>query len=134
MVTTPTTPQVATPEEQLLQAALTYLFRSKKTGDLHDLSLPEKKIRDGVRMLVSIRRLASVDLTMPWGGIRNGCWIPDNEERRPCCDRVRPTSRFKYRLFPHCCTAVHVANLYGVDRRELLKLSRDLLFLAEHFI
>ncbi len=51
-----------------------------------------------------------------------GRWYPDESERRDCCRQVRsPSRRFPYSLMVHCRTIKHVANLFGVDEREMRK-------------
>ena len=53
-------------------------------------------------------------------------WYPAPEERRACCDRVRPPSRaWPWSLWKHCRSLEHVARLVGADpaacRRVLAK-------------
>lgn len=56
---------------------------------------------------------------------RGGRWYPAPEERRPCCDRIRPPSRrWPWSLMHHCRTAEHIAQLYNVDRTALLREAR----------
>jgi len=56
-----------------------------------------------------------------------GRWYPAWEEVQGCCWLVLPPSRsFPYRLLNHCRTARHVAALYDVDERELLRTARQL--------
>ena len=52
-------------------------------------------------------------------------WYPSNEEHQTCCQTIRTPSRaFPYSLMLHCRTVQHVANLCGVETRELRKASR----------
>ena len=47
-------------------------------------------------------------------------WEPDDGERRKCCDGIRMPSRaWPYSLMQHCCTMLHIAQLYDVDLRAL---------------
>ena len=51
---------------------------------------------------------------------RGGRWYPSEAEEQPCCDCIRRPSRaWPYTLMTHCRSVVHVANLYGVDPREV---------------
>jgi len=59
-----------------------------------------------------------------------GRWYPADAERCECCNAVRSPSRaFPYSYMTHCRTIAHVANLYGVDvkdlRREVKRLEPD---------
>jgi hypothetical protein len=55
-----------------------------------------------------------------------GRWYPTPQERRACCDAVRPPSRtWPYSLYSHCCTVRHVAALYDLDERTLRQHLRD---------
>jgi hypothetical protein len=54
-----------------------------------------------------------------------GRWYPSERERQPCCDSIRNPSRaFPWSLYRHCCTALHVASLYGVDVKALQRAYR----------
>jgi len=56
-----------------------------------------------------------------------GRWYPAESERCPCCNRGRSPSRaWPWSLMTHCRTALHVANLYGVKKADLLKEARKL--------
>lgn len=56
-----------------------------------------------------------------------GRWYPVEEERRPCCGRVRSPSRaYPYSLLLHCRTIGHVAALYGVGEEELRRAVRKM--------
>lgn len=50
-----------------------------------------------------------------------GRWYPDPDtERCVCCESIRPPSRaWPSSLNKHCRTAIHVANLFGIDVKEL---------------
>ena len=51
---------------------------------------------------------------------RAGRWYPSDEEYQSCCDKIRgPTRAFPYSYMTHCRTVEHVANLCGVDARDL---------------
>lgn len=54
-------------------------------------------------------------------------WTPAPEERRACCESVRPPcSHDRFTLFRHCRTQWHLARLYGVSPesvRAAMKLS-----------
>jgi len=59
-------------------------------------------------------------------------WHPSVQETCECCESVRSPSRaFPYSLMLHCRTAKHVANLYGVDEKELRREARFVKVLAE---
>ncbi len=52
---------------------------------------------------------------------------PSDEERRDCCDDIRPPSRtYPFSLIKHCRSAEHVANLFGVDVTDLRHRVREL--------
>jgi hypothetical protein len=54
-----------------------------------------------------------------------GRWTPSETERQDCCSHIRAPSRtWPFSLLPHCRSAVHIANLFGVDRAELLRCAR----------
>lgn len=54
-----------------------------------------------------------------------GRWYP--AEHEDCDHSVSPPSRrFPYRYMVHCRTALHVAWLYGVSRRDLMREARRL--------
>jgi hypothetical protein len=55
-----------------------------------------------------------------------GRWYPDKEEWCECCNGkgVQPNVDHRFKLLAHCCTAKHVANLFGVDREAIIKLAR----------
>lgn len=55
-------------------------------------------------------------------------WYPDPlEESRACCYHVRsPSHRWPYSLLTHCRSLPHVAELYGVDAKDLFRLVRTL--------
>ena len=59
----------------------------------------------------------------PSGEFGNGNkWYPDESEKCECCDCIRsPSWRYPYSLMKHCRSIGHVANLYGVDVKELRK-------------
>lgn len=49
-----------------------------------------------------------------------GRWYPSTEEHCDCCNGVRGPSRaHPYSYMTHCRTIAHVANLYGVDVKDL---------------
>ena len=64
----------------------------------------------------------------PAGTWRNQVWFPAAGERRACCDRIKPpdssSGGAKARLFEHCRTLEHVANLCGVAPRDLRRAYR----------
>lgn len=54
-------------------------------------------------------------------------WYPSESDRCDCCDAIRSPSRaFPYSYMVHCRTAQHVANLRGVDVRELRRAARQI--------
>ena len=65
----------------------------------------------------------------PDGYWQDGVWFPSPTERQPCCDRVQPPigtrSGSKLRLYDHCRSLEHVANLYGVSPIELRRAFHD---------
>jgi hypothetical protein len=51
---------------------------------------------------------------------KNGRFYPSLVESCSCCDRVRsPSLRWPYSLMIHCRTINHIANLFGVDVKDL---------------
>lgn len=49
-----------------------------------------------------------------------GRWYPSDSERRSCCSSVRAPSRaWPWSYMVHCRTLKHVAQLTGVDAREI---------------
>jgi len=75
------------------QAALEYTFRS------YFLSFPDGKCDAAKR------------------------WYPNEEERRPCCDRIRkPSRRWNKSLFEHCRTLEHCAKRYSANKRKAKQL------------
>lgn len=59
-----------------------------------------------------------------WNGW--GWWVPSKEERQVCCkDVVPPTQKRPLSWDRHCRTIKHVANLFGVHRRDLSLALRD---------
>lgn len=51
-----------------------------------------------------------------------GYWYPMPVECRPCCSEMEhPPPKFPWAYKTHCNTARHVAALFGLDERELLK-------------
>jgi hypothetical protein len=54
-----------------------------------------------------------------------GRWYPSASEEQSCCSGVRGPSRaYPYSYMTHCRSVEHIANLYGVDARELRKAVR----------
>jgi|GEM_PF-5116335 len=52
----------------------------------------------------------------------NGAFILSRAEFQKCCERIkRPNEYYKDRLKTHACTYEHVANLRGVDPKDLRK-------------
>jgi hypothetical protein len=64
----------------------------------------------------------------PKGKFDNGGrWYPADEEMRDCCRGLRnPSIAYPYSYWNHCRSATHVAELYGVSRKELLAEVREL--------
>lgn len=105
-----------------------YLDRAQKS-ELYD---PEKHANhDGViwrnpttgKDMASPRRLWS-----PRGIIHKqnhvNFWYPLPEEVRPCCEGVKlPNFKYPYVLQRHCRSARHVAMLFNVDERDLVRLT-----------
>jgi len=55
-----------------------------------------------------------------------GCWYPSECEEQPCCSGIRRPSRaWPYSLMTHCRTLPHVANLYGVDPKEVRRAVKE---------
>lgn len=51
-----------------------------------------------------------------------GRWYPADEEMRDCCIGIRaPSRRWPRSYMNHCRTMAHVAQLLGVDIKELRK-------------
>ncbi|MFA6015452.1 MAG: hypothetical protein WC742_10330 [Gallionellaceae bacterium] len=47
-------------------------------------------------------------------------WVPAAHEKCECCTRIRTPSRsFPLSLLTHCCTIIHIANLFDVDKSTL---------------
>lgn len=66
-----------------------------------------------------LRRDMKKDPVGAWD--KGGRWYPMDSERCKCCDDIRKPSRnYPYSLLNHCRSAGHVANLYGVERRQVL--------------
>ena len=58
--------------------------------------------------------------TDPWGR-----WLPDPDELRQCCVRVyRHLPAAPMALYRHCLTFKHVAQLYGVQPRDLKRVAQ----------
>lgn len=56
-----------------------------------------------------------------------GRWYPDESEECKCCNSIREPSRtYPWSLMNHCRTATHVATLYNVSRKDLLKSIKEL--------
>jgi hypothetical protein len=56
-------------------------------------------------------------------------WYPSEREWQPCCAGISvPVApwKFPWSLYRHCRTITHVAQLYGVDERELRREIRRL--------
>ena len=54
-----------------------------------------------------------------------GRWYAHETERRDCCWPIRSPSRaYPYSWLVHCRTAKHVADLYAVPRKRLLRAAR----------
>ena len=65
--------------------------------------------------------------THPNGKFDNGGrWYPSDTERQECCRGIRsPSKAHPYSYMTHCRTLAHVAQLYGVDERELRGYARQ---------
>lgn len=49
-----------------------------------------------------------------------GRWYPSDEERMPCCNRIRRPSRgFPWSYMTHCRTLKHICNLYRIQESEV---------------
>lgn len=88
------------------------------------MSQPEFQPEDPVLLaaLEFVKRQAR--LTHPEGRFDSGGrWYPDRErEKRECCQGIRsPSRRWPYSLLVHCRTAEHVARLYGVSKRDIMR-------------
>lgn len=58
---------------------------------------------------------------------RAGRYFPSNDERRACCVGIRTPSRaWPYSLWAHVHSIEHVANLYRVDRKGVMRALRML--------
>src|SRR5436305_14580616 len=56
----------------------------------------------------------------PEGGWTDRVWLPSDGERRACCAGLGPDRRKDpQKLRAHCRTVLHVATLFGLDRRPL---------------
>jgi len=56
-----------------------------------------------------------------------GRWYPADREKCDCCYGIREPSRaYPLSNNMHCRTIVHIANLYGVDVKELRKAAKGL--------
>ena len=66
-------------------------------------------------------------LARPKGRSDGVRWWPEPSEWCDCCKQIREPSRgFPLSLYRHCHTAVHVAQLYGVDEGELRAVAKRL--------
>lgn len=81
----------------------------------------DPEVLDAAALLFQERKAG---LRMPHGGWRKGLWFPSEAERRFCCLEVKGPSLARQSLLKHCRTATHVANLFKVDRTELLRTTR----------
>lgn len=65
----------------------------------------------------------------PDGTWESYVWLPSAAERRPCCDRIKPpdasSGGSKSRLYDHCRSLEHVANLCTVDPLDLRRAFRE---------
>lgn len=58
---------------------------------------------------------------------RAGRYFPSTEEHRACCVGIRTPSRaWPYSLWSHVHSIEHVANLYRVERRDVMRARRML--------
>ena len=56
-----------------------------------------------------------------------GRWYPSGSEECDCCSSIRVPSRaYPYSYMVHCRTAAHVANLFGVDVRDVRRAARQI--------
>ena len=62
----------------------------------------------------------------PQGEWRARLWYPTPEERRACCEAIKPTAANRQALESHCRTQAHVARLYGVVLPELRRAVKQL--------
>jgi hypothetical protein len=47
-------------------------------------------------------------------------WEPVAPETQNCCGGIRrPSKAYPYSLMTHCRSAEHIANLFGVDKKEM---------------
>lgn len=66
-------------------------------------------------------------LARPKGKSDGVRWFPGTSERCDCCKDIREPSRaFPLSLYRHCCTAVHVAQLFGVDENDVRSAAKRL--------
>ena len=66
-------------------------------------------------------------LAKPRGKSDGVRWFPGSTERCDCCKHIREPSRaFPLSLYRHCCTAVHVAQLFGVDENDVRSAAKRL--------
>ena len=71
-----------------------------------------------------------------WRGRQNGSrrpegagwkWNPSVKERQDCCDKIRePSARYPLSLLSHCKSAKHVANLFSVEKKDLLRMHKKM--------
>lgn len=51
---------------------------------------------------------------------KQGRFYPNSEELQPCCTYIRiPSKNWPYSLMVHCRSAEHIANIFGVEVKEL---------------
>ena len=63
----------------------------------------------------------------PRGEVRGGGWWPSDFEKQTCCDKTPyPKGLNVWVKLKHCCTGVHVANLYKCDELEMKRLGRQI--------
>lgn len=56
---------------------------------------------------------------------KGGRWFPSGSEEQICCRSIRTPSRaWPNSLNKHCRSIDHVANLFGVDAKELRRATR----------
>jgi hypothetical protein len=66
-------------------------------------------------------------LARPKGKSDGVRWFPGLSERCDCCKDIREPSRaFPLSLYRHCCTAVHIAQLFGVDEDDVRSAAKHL--------
>lgn len=68
-----------------------------------------------------IARRAGNPIFRPDGYFDNaGRWWPFEVEEQPCCYSIRKPSRnWCYSYLRHCCSILHVSQLFGVDQLDL---------------